>query len=346
MKRDLGIIIFFLWFLSCMHLLPRQPNTNTSPKAPNQASEVVEKFIQASGGSELQKIRTEKRTGTLVRGANGPVPFEMIATVSGKWYYSQVFAYGDRVNYGFDGVRAWIQDTQSVSVPPLGECLELAMLFDIKMPLKLEQFFPEMRVKGSERIGKKEAVVIAVTSREGISSELAFDVASGLLLRAGDLFFEDYRDVGKVKRPFAIFFGKNSIHGPLPLKMQVSEIRHDVDVDESVFSRPICPLSPGQPLLYKLRKDVPVSHEALEACVGVYQSDDDPNVFYTVTTQGAHLMIERTGWGTRVEILPESETDYFMRFLNREFHFIKDATGQVIGLEIVADRTQKAKKIK
>jgi hypothetical protein len=346
MKRDLSIIIFFLWFLSCMHLLPRQPNTDTLHKDPNPAGKVVKKFIQASGGSNLQKIRTEKRTGTLIRGASGAVPFEMIATVSGKWHYSQVFAYGDLVNYGFDGVQAWIQDTQSVSVPPLEECLELAMLLDIKMPLKLEQIFPEMRVKGSERIGKKEAVVIAVTSREGIRSELAFDVASGLLLRAGDLFFEDYRNVGNVKRPFTIFFGKNSIHDPLLLKMQVSEIQQNVDVDDSVFSRPICPLNPGQPLLYKLRRNIPVSRKALEACVGVYQSADDPNVFYTITIQEDHLMIERTGWGTRVEILPESETDYFMRFLNREFHFIKDASGQIIWLELGMDRTQKAKKIK
>jgi hypothetical protein len=95
-----------------------------------------------------------------------------------------------------------------------------------------------------------------------------------------------------------------------------------------------------------LRKEVPVGQESLEACVGVYQAEADPKVLYTVTTQGPHLMIERTGWGTRVEIRPESETDYFMRFLHRDFHFVKDAAGQVTGLEMGSDRGQKAKKIK
>ena len=57
-------------------------------------------------------------------------------------------------------------------------------------------------------------------------------------------------------------------------------------------------------------------------------------------------MIERTGWGMRLEIRPESETDYFMRFLHRDFHFVKDASGRVTGLETGKDRAQKAKKIK
>jgi hypothetical protein len=95
-----------------------------------------------------------------------------------------------------------------------------------------------------------------------------------------------------------------------------------------------------------LRTEALVGQEALEACAGIYQSDEDPNVLYTVTTQGPHLMIERTGWGTRVEILPESETDYFMRFLHREFHFVKDGAGRVTGLETGPDRSQKARKIK
>jgi hypothetical protein len=316
------------------------------PSHPVAADDIVKRFIQASGGSELTKIGTEKRKGILVRGVSGPVPFETIATASGKWHYHQVFAYGDRVSYGFDGGQAWIQDTEGVAVLPPEERLEFVLLLDIQAPLKLERLFPKMTVKGSERIGERDAVVLAAVSGEGFGSELAFDKATGLLLRAGDLFFEDYRDFGKVKRPFLVFFGKDGGRDSLRLKMQVSEIRQDVDIDESIFSRPNGSLRPVPPLFYKLRKEVPIDRAALEACVGVYQSNADPNVLYTVTTQGPHLMIERTGWGTRVEIRPESETDYFMRFLHREFHFVKDEAGRITGLETGTDRAQKAKKIK
>ncbi len=341
------IVAGLVFLLSSSPALPSSLQESTGLSRPFlTAGDIVKRFIQASGGSELTKIRTEKRKGTLVRGVSGPVPFETIATSSGKWHYHQVFAYGDRVSYGYDGGQAWIQDNEGVAVLPPEERLELVLLLDLQAPLKLERLFPKMTVKGSERIGERAAVVLAAVSEEGFGSELAFDKATGLLLRAGDLFFEDYRDFGKVKRPFLVFFGKDTGGDSLRLKMQVSEIRQDVEVDESIFSRPSCPLRPVPPLFYKLRKEVPVDRSALEACVGVYQSNADPNVLYTVTTQGPHLMIERTGWGTRVEIRPESETDYFMRFLHREFHFVKDAAGRVTGLETGTDRALKAKKIK
>lgn len=341
------IVASFVLLLLISGALPAtQPEPTGLSSQSATAGDIIQRSILASGGSELTKIVAEKKTGTLVRGVSGAVPFEMTSAASGKWHYSQVFAYGDRVSYGFDGGQAWVQDTEGVSIMPPQERLELALLLDIQAPLKLEQLFPEMKVKGSEKIGEREAVVLSAVSGQGFRRELAFDSATGLLLRAGDLFFEDYRDVGKVKRPFLITFGKGQGPDPLRLIMKVSEVRQDIEVDESLFLRPACALRPLPPLFYKLRNEAQVGLLSLEACVGVYQSDADPKVFYTVTIQGSHLMIERTGWGTRVEIRPESETDYFMRFLNREFHFVKDSSGRVTGLEMGTDRIQKAIKIK
>jgi len=344
-KKLKSIILFFCcWF--AWNSLANQPNTHHQPKIFDQVDGIIERFIQASGGPQLQEIRSEKRKGTLIRGASGPVPFEITAASSGKWHYHQDFAYGDQVNYGFDGGEAWIQDTQRVLSLSKQAQYELAVLLDIRMPLKLRDYFPEMKIKGSEKINGIETTVIAVTATDGFQSEMAFDVSSGLMLRFGDLFFEDYRAAGEVKRPFTVFFGKDAGHDPLRLKMQVSEFQQDVDIDETIFLKPICTLPIREPLLYKLRKEVPVASKVLEALVGIYQSEEDPKVFYTVTMQGDHLMIERTGWGIRVEILPETETDYFMRFLNREVHFIKDKKGQVLRLELGEERALKAKKIK
>jgi hypothetical protein len=346
MKRMKIIARFILLVLSLCALTAasQEPPGLSSP--PATADDIVKRFILASGGPELAKIGSEKRTGTLVRGVSGAVPFEISTTASGKWHYGQIFAYGDRVSYGCDGGQAWVQDGQGVSVPPPREQLELILLLDLQAPLKLGQLFPEMTVRGTEKVGDREAVVLSAATADGFDWELAFDGTTGLLLRAGDLFFEDYRDVGKVKRPFLITFGQARPLDLLRLKMQVSEIQQNVKVDESLFLRPTCALPLVPPLFYKLRKEVQVGLATLESYVGVYQSNADPNVFYTVTTQGSHLMIERTGWGLRVEILPESETDYFMRFLNREFHFVKDAAGRATGLEMGADRALKAKKIK
>ena len=345
-RKITNILMALYWFLNGMILPASQAGQDPAPGTHRAVREIMEKFIQASGGSELQKIRMEKKKGTLVRGGSGAVPFETVATDSGKWRYNQVFAYGDQVTYGCDGIHSWVQDAQGVLSLPPTEKLELTMLLDPQMPRRLEQIFPAMSFQGTEKVGEKEVVVIAATTTDGLRLELAFDRASGLLLRAGDLFFEEYREIGKVKRPYTVWLGAESGPDALRLKMQVAEIQQNVDVDESDFAEPACALIAGPPVLYTLRAEVPVSREARQACIGLYQAVDDSDVFYTVTTQGDHLMLERTGWGISLEILPESETDYFMRFLNREFHFIKEAAGQVVALELGADRSKKAKKIK
>ena len=310
------------------------------------ATQVVRRFIEASGGAELGRIAAESRKGTLIRGEAGAVPLDTHATANGKWIYNQVFAYGQRVSYGCDGARAWIQDARGVAAMPPEMRQELEILLDVQFPLDLVARYPEMTITGTEKVGEKEATLVSARSRGDLRIEFAFDRESGMLLRAGTLFFEDYRPVGKIKRPFVIFFGRDDGRDPLRLKMQIAEVRHDAVADEAGFRMPVGPLPPARSVLYTLRTQAAVSREALQVCVGVYQSAADPKVLYTVTTQGKHLMIERTGWGARYEILPESPTDYFMRFLNREFHFVKDAGGQVTALELGPDRAQKALRVK
>jgi len=83
----------------------------------------------------------------------------------------------------------------------------------------------------------------------------------------------------------------------------------------------------------------------MEDCVGIYQHPQNPKLSYRVSRQQNHLMVKGPGWGQSLEIKPESETDYFIRFLGWEFHFLKDEEGRVIHLEIVAGQTFRLKKI-
>ena len=56
-------------------------------------------------------------------------------------------------------------------------------------------------------------------------------------------------------------------------------------------------------------------------------------------------MYEIAGRSSRIEIKPESELDYFIRFLNQEYHFVKDSRGKVVQLELGYERKIKAKRI-
>ena len=307
---------------------------------------VIERYITACGGQALAEVKVEKRTGTLVRGQSGRVPFIAISKAPGKWFYSQVFAYGDQVSYGCDGTAAWIQDTKGVDSLTGATRLELEMLLDVQAPLRLREFFPEMQLKGTEKRDGREMVLIQAKSRDGRSAELAFDNESGLLAKAGDLAFEDYRPIGKVKRPHRVYIGDDPGGFSLRLKMEFAEIVQDPPAEDSAFGRPSCALPMKVSPLLKPRRYIKVGNEAIEACVGVYQHPTNPGISYTVTRQQNHLMMERTGWGQAVEIMPESELDYSIRFLNYEFHFVRDSSGRVTALELGPERSIRAKRIK
>lgn len=310
--------------------------------ASDTVAEVIDRYVQACGGPALAEIRTETRKGTLVRGKSGQVPFEASSAASGKWHYNQTFAYGDQVSFGCDGTDAWVQDTKGVSRMSGAERLDLDIVLDVAMPLRIRELFPEMVIGGFEKRDGRDVVVIRARSREGIEAELDFEQETGLLVRAGDVSLEDYRPAGKVKRPHRILIGDDPGGNSLRLKMEVTEIVQNATVEDSIFSRPICTLPMKASVLFKPRRQAEPNGVAMEACVGVYQHPTNPGVTFTVTKQQDHLMIEGTGWGQALEIKPESDWDYYIQFLNLEFHFARDASGGVIALEFGPERSVRA----
>lgn len=314
--------------------------------AQDRVMAVIERYAEACGGEALAGIKTETRTGTLTRGAQGRAPFLIKAKSPGKWLYNQVFAFGDQVSYGFDGDAAWIQDTGGIGEPGPEMRLDLMLLFDIQAPLKLVRLFPKMAIKPSGGGSGENVVLIQAETREGSQRELAFDQETGLLLRVGDLYFEDYREVGPIKRPFRIFIGADLGEDHLRMTMQLTDVSHADLVDDSLFAQPTCAAPLRESPLYTLFKDAEVSGDALDACVGVYQDPDNQEITYTVTRQEDSLMLQRTAWPIKIEIKPESEMDYFVRFLNWRFHFVKDGTGRVAYLEPGQGTTPRFEKIK
>jgi hypothetical protein len=307
--------------------------------------EVLSRYAEACGGEAIQAIRTETRTGTLVRYVSGQVPLTVISEADGRWYYNQLFAWGDQISYGFDGKTAWIQTTESIAEMKPEQLLDMQLLFDPQAPLKLKEFYPEMTLKGQERIGEKDAVVVAAKSSCGAETELSFDKETGLLVRAGDIFFEDYKDIGSVKKPFRILLGRDQGEEHRQMKMQFMEIKHDEAVDGSVFAVPTCVLPVVEAPLYKARKLVEPGVEALDSCVGMYQVPERAEIKYRIFREDNHLFIELVGRGYRFEILPESDVDYYTKFIGWEFHFVKDEAGRAKELVINANTTIRAVRI-
>jgi len=309
-------------------------------------TDIIDKYIQACGGPALKDIKTEKKQGTLVRGGDGHVPLEIISKITGKWLYVQTFAWGDQVCWGFDGITAWVQDTRDISEMSARQLLDMQLLFDAQSPLNIYDLYPAMAVIGSEKIGGREADIIEATSKDGIQTRLAFDRDTGLLLCAGDIVFEDYREVGRVKRPFRILLGKDQGENHMQMKMELSDIQHNSEVEDALFHRPSCILTYKEAPLYKSRKRAEVGIQALEACTGDYKHPLNSKLIFSFYRQKNHLMLKIKGTPLNIEIVPESETDYFIRFLGWEFHFLKDSAGIVTHVEMNVDQKVTAEKIR
>jgi hypothetical protein len=73
-----------------------------------------------------------------------------------------------------------------------------------------------------------------------------------------------------------------------------------------------------------------IDPKIFDAYVGEYQLAS--NFIITVTNEGGHLMGEATGQG-KFELFPESERDFFLKVIDAQITFIKDAPqGRVTGL--------------
>jgi hypothetical protein len=331
-KSMTGLVVLFLLSVSAV----AQPGNDCYGESVT-VDDVIGRFVSACGGDALGFVKTERRTGILLKGSAGKVPFESVSTASGQWYYNQVFAFGDQVSYGCDDGDAWVADQHGVVDIDRRELLDLLMLFDIQMPLRLRTLFPELKIKHSTDEEDAGNIVVSACSVDGIRMELVFEEMTGLLIRAGDLYFSDYREAGPVVRPHQIFIGEDPGDG-LRLQMQVNEIVFDGPVGGTIFSRPGCSLKRTKAPLYTRRKQITVSAQVLDTLVGRYSRVDKPDQVITIKRQDNHLMMKTFGSPYFIEIKPESELDYFIRFLNLEVHFVKNKDGDIIRLELGPER--------
>ncbi len=70
-----------------------------------------------------------------------------------------------------------------------------------------------------------------------------------------------------------------------------------------------------------------VDPKIYDAYVGEYEIA--PGVVLTITREGDKLMAQQTGIKTKMELLPENETTFFMKGITGQNIFVRDAKGQV-----------------
>lgn len=223
--------------------------TGSQTQAPPTVDQILEKYIAAAGG----RAAIEKLTSVHARGAiqvtdvglSGTI--ELFQKAPDKAATIVDLTGVGRQREGFDGVVAWTEDPQNGVREKTGvELAEARHSAIFARELKLKSLFPTITIKGRELVGGRDAYILDALPAEGKPVRFFFDVESGLMLRSivsrltpqgpldVDVTFEDYRVVDGIKRPFTI----RQATSMFTAVIQLSEIKHNVPIDDATFKKP------------------------------------------------------------------------------------------------------------
>lgn len=200
---------------------------------------VLSRYIEALGGREaLEAVETRTISGRFIddRPYRGPVvvvPFEASSGNPGKWVMTHDWSDGLE-SEGFDGEEWWHVKAGAVEREAGVKRSKMAFHLDAQGPLRMHEYFGEMRVTGERWVNERRAYVVE-TDRDSAYYALYFDVESGLLTSIGyHSEVGDYRDVNGVKVPFRIVFGRKGGSNTYAF----DEVLVNAPVDDKAFAAP------------------------------------------------------------------------------------------------------------
>src|SRR5215213_4826085 len=226
------------------------PATGAARPEQPTVQQVFDKYVAALGGREAaSKFQTLVVKGTREASQERVWPFE--ATLKGDKFLMvvQVPQQG-AVSSSVSGATGWLVNPRTRRALTPNEVADGRRAAQLMGVIK---FTPAetMRVAGRRRVGDREAVVVIDRPSETVQRRYFFDAQTGLLLRVVTLTdailnqlpeqmdFEDYRDVDGVKLPFLVRV--SNIDTFNSYTRRITEVRHDVPVEDKLFDMPSAP---------------------------------------------------------------------------------------------------------
>jgi carboxyl-terminal processing protease len=226
------------------------PENKPAPSTPPPdgmptTDQILEKYIEAAGGkaafeklhNRVSKGRAELSTmgvsGALEIYEAAPNKLARFITVPGLGVMMR----------GNNDKAAWWQDSlQGYIELPRGPGFEAFRDGDFHKAIHLPTLFPKWEFKGKEKVGGRDVYVLQGAAQ--LPVRYYFDTETGLLLRQGNTFYEDYREVDGVKLPFMV--REDSLLG-VSFVYKITEIKHNVPIDEGKFAPyPSCFTNPDR----------------------------------------------------------------------------------------------------
>jgi outer membrane lipoprotein-sorting protein len=248
MKKTLG----FTAAAALLALWPASASAQT-------ADEIIEKHLAASGGrAALAQLTSRSATGSIT--LSTPVG-EMAGTIEVynkapnktrtliKLDLSAVGAGQVVSDQRFDGTTGYVIDSFAGNRDITGPQLEAMRNATFPSPLlNYKEHGATATLAEKQKVGDRDAYVIVLTPRAGPDARLFIDADSFLMVRSaitinvpqlgGDieqvLEFSDFRDVDGIR----VAYTTTSTNAVQTVKSTVTEMKHNVEIDDSSFSKP------------------------------------------------------------------------------------------------------------
>ena len=223
-------------------------NATTQKLPPNlpTASQLLENYIAAVGGAAaIESVSSRIAKGSeSFRGQSTSIEiFTKAPNIQ-----AVVRHYPKSVSVTvFDGHAAWFSAPGRPARDLHGADLDAARLdADLQFPLHIPQYYSELHVEYPEKIGERETYVLLCVREGQPPAKFYFDTESSLLVRVvrykdsalgldpQQIDYSDYRDVDGARVPFRITISEPTSSSTI----QIDEMRDNVPVDETKFSRP------------------------------------------------------------------------------------------------------------
>jgi len=213
------------------------------------ADQILDRYVKAIGGREAwQKFTSRVTMGTIEVPSMNLSGTVLIHEKAPNRLLAAVIINGASFRQGFDGTLGWTDDPQDGLREQSGaELAEARRDADFYHPLDLRRLYTKFTVSGGGKIGDRDTFILEATVPEGSEpTKMYFDTQTGLLLRAVSQHhgsdgvtqfredFEDYRDVDGIKVPFT----SRQTNGDTTYTMTISEVHHNVALDDSEFAKP------------------------------------------------------------------------------------------------------------
>lgn len=243
--------------MGCLALANAADNPLAKTKSGNlpTVDEVLAKNLQAIGGkAALERIKSRSIKGKMELASLGlsDVAWEQVQKAPNKRYIKMEFPGMTPLVDVFDGVNNWSKDPEGKVLEKKGE--ELARTrreCEIHRELKLKELYQDLRVKGKQKVGDRDAYAIEAKPATGDPETFCFDTETGLLVEWDSSFateggkvqikvrYRDHREVDGLRLPFSTAVEVTPPNGQVfNLTVRCTEIQHNVPIQESQFAKP------------------------------------------------------------------------------------------------------------